>query len=178
MANNNKFKKNFGNKDKSYKANKGRSAESSMNYGIKLPFSDNPTLLTIANMSEGKIGFDISVNGFTSTMGNRTMALISIPQTPHNINITPGLPVYMGAKAVSEVEYPTTDSDLTPSSIGVVNVNNLAIGRLNTLGYYESLVSYSYQNMAMILAQSGLSSTKTTLHVLGLAGTSVTGRSE
>lgn len=103
-------------------------------YSTRLPFSDDATLLTIANMSEGKIGYDITVNGFVTTQGNRTYSLISIPQAPHNINISKGLPVYMGSRAVSEVEYPTTDSDLTPTTGGKVLTNSLSIGRLKTLG--------------------------------------------
>lgn len=164
-------------KKKNFKGNKKNFKKSTManniNYGLKLPFSDDPTLLNIANMNEGRVGYDISVNGFTTTQGNRTFALISVPQMPHNINIEKGLPVYMGAKAVSEVEYPTLDSNLTPNSSGVVTTDSVQIGRLNTLGYYDTKASYLYQGLALL---TGRVNNKE--NVIGLMGMSLTAKSE
>lgn len=143
-------------KSKGFKRGRGRpSKEEIKSRTTRLPFSDNPTLLDIQNMSGGRMGYDITTNGFVTTQGNRTFALISPHLEITRLNTPAGLPVYMGAKSVAEVEYPTADSDLKPNPGGTVFVNKVQLGRLNTLAYVSPYFSYAYQGVMAVSVPGG-----------------------
>lgn len=169
-----KFNKN---RRKSSTRDKSSQPSYKKNSGV-LQFSDQPTLLDIANQNSGSIGYDISVNGFTTTQGNRTYALITPGLEPVTINIQPGLPVYMGSKANSEVEYPTLDSNNTPDATGKVSTDKLSIGRQDNLASVQANLMFHYQGLTTMIILDDDGTNPIVPTVAGLQATSVTSRIE
>lgn len=173
----NKKKKNKNGKRTFVKKTTDSSQPGYRNNGV-LQFSDQPTLLDIANQNGGAVGYDISINGFVSTQGNRTYAVISPGLQATTINLQPGLPIYMGTKANSEVEYPTLDSNNTPSATGQVSTTKMSFGRQDALATVNGTIKYAYQGLTPIFIQDDTITTAPVSRVIGLLPTSLVAMAE